>query len=102
MEYSPLKYLDYDVSQMLCEQVRLSQEGISRNYHIKLYNKYKYSNPYKKDINELIKFKYVSTIQNEIYLEQGLNIEEMRWREKILLSDKLKEYQKTRLKVMIK
>ena len=102
MEFSPLKYLDYDVSQMLCEQVRLSQEGISRNYHIKLYNKYKYSNPYKKDINELIKFKYVSTIQNEIYLEQGLNIEEMRWREKILLSDKLKEYQKTRLKVMIK
>jgi len=102
MEYSPLKYLDYDVSEMLCDQVRLSQEGVAREYHIELYDKYKYSNPYKKDINELIKFKYVSTIQNEIYLEQGLNIEEMRWREKILLSDKLKEYQKTRLKVMIK
>lgn len=98
MESSPLKYLDYDVSQMLCEQVRLSQEGISRNYHIELYDKYKYKNQYKKDINELITFKYVSTIQNERYLEQGLNIEEMRWREKILLSEKLKEYQKTRLK----
>ena len=98
MESSPLKYLDYDVSQMLCEQVRLSQEGISRNYHIELYDKYKYKNQYKKDINELITFKYVSTIQNEKYLEQGLNIEEMRWREKILLSEKLKEYQKTRLK----
>ena len=98
MEYSPLKYLDYDVSQMLCEQVRLSQEYVAREYHINLYNKYKYSNPYKKDINELIKFKYVSTIWNEKYLEQGLNIEEMRWREKILLSEKLKEYKKTKNK----
>ena len=84
MEYSPLKYLDYDVSQMLCEQVRLSQEYVAREYHINLYNKYKYSNPYKKDINELIKFKYVFPIWNERYLEQGLNIEEMRWRERIL------------------
>ena len=84
MEFSPLKYLDYDVSYILCEQVRLSQEGISRDFHIELYDKYKYSNPYKKDINELITFKYVSTIQNERYLEQGLNIEEMRWRECIL------------------
>ena len=98
MEFSPLKYIDYDVSQMLCEKVRLSQEKLSKDYHIKLYNKYKYKNTYKKDINELITFKYVSTIQNERYLEQGVNIEEMRWREKILLSEKLKEYQKTKNK----
>ena len=98
MEFSPLKYLDYDVSYMLCEQVRLSQEGISRDFHIELYDKYKYSNLYKKDINELITFKYVVPIWNEKYLEQGLNIEEMRWREKILLSEKLKEYQKTKNK----
>ena len=98
MEFSPLKYLDYDVSQMLCEQVRLSQEKLSKDYHIKLYNKYKYKNPYKKDINELIKFKYVFPIWNEVYLEKGVNIEEMRWREKILLSEKLKEYQKTKNK----
>ena len=84
MEFSPLKYLDYDVSYILCEQVRLSQEGISRDYHIELYDKYKYSNPYKKDINELITFKYVFPIWNERYLEQGVNIEEMRWRECIL------------------
>ena len=92
MEFSPLRFLDSDVSNMLCKQVRLSQEDVAREYHIELYDKYKYSNPYKKDINELITFKYVSTIQNERYLEQGLNIEEMIWREKILLSDKLKEY----------
>ena len=98
MEFSPLKYLDYDVSHMLCEQVRLSQEKLSKDYYIKLYNKYKYSNPYKKDINKLITFKYVSPIWNERYLEQGLNIKEMRWREKILLSEKLKEYQKTKIK----
>ena len=94
MEFSPLRFLDSDVSQMLCEQVRLSQEKLSKDYHIKLYNKYKYKNPYKKDINELIKFKYVFPIWNERYLEQGVNVEEMKWREKILLSDKLKEYPK--------
>jgi len=98
MEFSPLKYLDYDVSQILCEQVRFSQEKLSKDYHIELYNKYKYKNLYKKDINELITFKYVSPIWNEGYLEQGLNIEEMIWREKILLSEKLKEYKKTKLK----
>ena len=84
MESSPLKYLDYDVSQILCEQVRLSQEHMSKDFHIELYDKYKYSNPYKKDINELITFKYVFPIWNERYLEQGVNIEEMRWRECIL------------------
>ena len=97
MENSPLKYLDYDVSQMLCEQVILSQEKLSRYYHIKLYDKYKYKNTYKKYINELIKFKYVFPNCNERFLEQGVNpryrIKEMIWREKILLSDKLKEYQ---------
>ena len=98
MEFSPLRFLDSDVSQMLCEQVRLSQEDVAREYHIELYDKYKYKNPYKKDINELIKFKYVSPIWNEEYLEKGVNIEEMRWREKILLSEKLKDYQKTKLK----
>ena len=30
MEFSPLKYLDYDVSQMLCEQVIFSQENVAR------------------------------------------------------------------------
>lgn len=66
MEFSPLKYLDYDVSQMLCEQVRFSHENVARKYHIELYDKYKYKNTYKKDINELITFKYVtqSTMKN--------------------------------------
>ena len=88
MENSPLKYLDYDVSWMLCKQVILSHEKLSRDYHIELYDKYKYKNPYKKDINELITFKYVFTNLNERFLEQGVNSKEMIWREKILFSEK--------------
>ena len=98
MEFSPLRFLDSDVSEMLCEQVRLSQEDVAREYHIELYDKYKYSNPYKKDINELITFKYVFPNWNEKFLEGGVNseyrIKEMIWREKILLSHKLKEYKR--------
>ena len=37
MESSPLKFLDNDVSQMLCEQVRLSKEEESRKFHDDLY-----------------------------------------------------------------
>ena len=58
MEFSPLKYLDSDVSEMLCGQVRLSQEDVAREYHIELYNEYKYKNKYKKDINEVLTFTY--------------------------------------------
>jgi len=38
MESSPLKYLDNDVSQMLCEQVRLSQEEEARRFHDNLFH----------------------------------------------------------------
>ena len=37
MESSPLKFMDNDVSQMLCEQVRLSKEEESRKFHDDLY-----------------------------------------------------------------
>ena len=38
MESSPLKYLDYDVSQILCEQVRLSREEEARRFHDNLFH----------------------------------------------------------------
>tara|TARA_B100000035_G_scaffold248490_1_gene217248 strand:- start:941 stop:1282 length:342 start_codon:yes stop_codon:yes gene_type:complete len=38
MEYSPLKYLDNDVSRMLCEQVRLSREEEARRFHDDLFH----------------------------------------------------------------
>ena len=37
MESSPLRFLDNDVSLMLCEQVRLSKEGEARKFHDDLY-----------------------------------------------------------------
>ena len=37
MEYSPLKYLDYYVSQILCEKVRISREEEARRFHGDLY-----------------------------------------------------------------
>jgi len=37
MENSPLRFLDYDVSLMLADQVRLSQEKESRRFHLYIY-----------------------------------------------------------------
>ena len=33
MEFSPLRFLDFDASQMLADQVRLSQEEEARRFH---------------------------------------------------------------------
>jgi len=38
MENSPLRFLDLDVSLMLAEQVRLSQEVEARRFHYNLYS----------------------------------------------------------------
>ena len=76
MEFSPLRYLDSDVSEMLCEQVRLSQERSARDFHIELYDKYKYSNPYKKDINEIFTFTYRFPSWQNLFLED-INIREI-------------------------
>ena len=46
MEFSPLRFLDSDVSELLCEQVKLSKERLSREYHIELYNTYNYKYNY--------------------------------------------------------
>ena len=72
-----MMYLRCYVNKLYCHQ-----EGIARDYHIELYDKYKYKNPYIKDINELITFKYVFPNWNERYLEQGVKPEEMIWRER--------------------
>ena len=37
MEFSPLKFLDFDASQMLADQVRISQEEEARRFHYNLY-----------------------------------------------------------------
>ena len=90
MEFSPLKYLDNDVSEMLCEQVKLSKERLSREYHIELYNTCK--NPYKKDINEVFTFTY------RFPPWQNLFLEDMHIREIITVYEEdLIEYHHTRL-----
>ena len=38
MEHSPLRFLDYDVSLMLADQVRLSQEEEAKKFHYNLYS----------------------------------------------------------------
>ena len=38
MDTSPLRFLDLDVSQMLADQVRLSQEVEARRFHYNLYS----------------------------------------------------------------
>ena len=47
MENSPLRFLDYDVSLMLADQVRLSQEKEARRFH---YNLYTYESKFKSTI----------------------------------------------------
>lgn len=90
MEFSPLKYLDSDVSEMLCEQVRLSQERSARDFHIELYNTYK--NPYKKDINEVFTFTYRFPSWQNLFLED-INIHEI----VTIYEEDLIEYHHTRL-----
>jgi hypothetical protein len=51
MESSPLKYLDNDVSQMLCKQVRLAREEEARRFHDDLFH---YGEKANKDPHEII------------------------------------------------
>ena len=90
MEFSPLKYLDSDVSELLCEQVKLSKERLSREYHIELYNTCK--NPYKKDINEVLTFTYRFPPWQNLFLED-IHIREII----TIYEEDLIEYHHTRL-----
>ena len=47
MENSPIKFLDYDASLMLADQVRISQEEEARRFH---YNLYSYESIFKSTI----------------------------------------------------
>ena len=47
MEKSPIKFLDYDVSLMLADQVKISQEEEARRFH---YNLYTYESKFKSTI----------------------------------------------------
>ena len=70
MEFSPLKFLDNDVSQMLCEQVRLSWEEEARKFHDNLFH---YGEKLNKESHDLI----VSVYHYKQYILDYSNIEYM-------------------------
>ena len=49
MENSPLRFLDYDISLMLADQVRISQEEEARKFH---FNNYKECRVGENDLNQ--------------------------------------------------
>ena len=69
MENSPLRFLDYDVSQMLCEEVRLSQEKEAIKFHDYLFH---YGEKLNKQAHDLI----VQVYYHEHHL---LNYENREW-----------------------
>ena len=78
MENSPLKFLDKDVSKILCEQVRISRQEESRKFHNNLYHN-----------GEKLNKEYHDMILNVYFQEKDLldysNVEYMN----NLLSDKI-------------
>ena len=66
MENSPLRILDYDVSLMLADQVRISQEEVVRKYH-----SHNYENAHELHLNQRRHY-FISKIFDEIgYLMYG-------------------------------
>ena len=66
METSPIRFLDYDVSLMLADQVRLSQEVKARKFH---YNLYTYE--HKLPLYEIYELKYF--YRGHIIISRALN-----------------------------
>ena len=68
MQNSPLRFLDNDVSIMLCEQVRLTQETNARQFHDNLFH-------YGEKLNEDYHGMIVSVYNNEPYSLNYSNVE---------------------------
>ena len=68
MENSPLRFLDNDVSIMLCEQVRLTQETNARQFHDNLFH-------YGEKLNEDHHSMIVNVYNNEPYSLNYSNVE---------------------------
>ena len=74
MEYSPLRFLDNDVSIMLSKQIRNSKEKLSRDYHEKNFNDaidmnkeyhYELSNIFDNYISKNWKFEWLNLYVNK-------------------------------------
>jgi len=64
METSPLRLLDYDVSQMLNDEILKSKYNFNMEYYINRYNKKEYnlSHKYFKELNKV--FEYMTKMRN--------------------------------------
>ena len=70
MDTSPLRFLDSDVSQMLCEQVRISREEEARKFHDNLFH---YGEKLNEEHHDLI----MGVYHNVPYIFNYANIEYM-------------------------
>ena len=95
MEHSPLRFLDNDLSIMLCEHVRNSQEKISREFHEKNFqnsidiNKeyhYELSNIFDNYISKNWKFEWLT-----LYADKSISNDTVKERIQ-LYEDELKRY----------
>lgn len=64
MNTSPLRFLDYDVSLMLSDQVRLSQEEFARQFH-----SYNFENSHEIDLNNRLHYKISDVFDNNSFIE---------------------------------
>lgn len=64
MEASPLRFLDNDVSLMLSERVRLSQEEFARKFH-----SYNFENSHEINVNNRLHYKISDVFDNNSFTE---------------------------------
>ena len=78
MEYSPLRYLDSDVANLLNKSVRDSIEDKSRHFHIELYQSiYDYTEPYPVyyiNRSDIIQSIHVTHKDNELFLCDKISV----------------------------
>ena len=95
MEHSPLRFLDNDLSIMLCEHVRNSKEELSREFHEKNFNDaidmnkeyhYELSNIFDNYISKNCKFEWLN-----LYVDKSISNYTVKQRIKIY-EDELKRY----------
>ena len=93
MEYSPLRYLDSDVANLLNKSVKDSIEEKSRQFHIELYKSiHYYTEPYpvyRKYRADIIYSIYVTYEESELFLCDKISVKNIvnEFEEKLMLDD---------------
>ena len=69
MEASPLRFLDYDVSLMLSDKVRLSQEEFARQFH-----SYNFENSHEINLNNQPHYKISDVFDNNPFFKNRISV----------------------------